>query len=408
LTGVNTAYNFEKDGTFTSGIRFHNTTWNPNEMLTHIESLNGSFQADYYYLPNGMRIAATRNGQSRLYQLDMTGLGDILAECDANGNPLYYYIHGFGLMARIEAATNTPRFYHADVRGSTIAMSRPNGTISHKYAYTPYGDIADIQEEDFNPFRYVGTLGVMYEDSAFYFMRARYYDAGEHRFLSEDPIWAENLYSYTENNPVMGVDPSGRVNWGRVTKGAITASAATVSLILFAASAPISMPFILVVSLMGAGSIITGMAEMGIGFAENETNKAEMERLSSLVPTPLTTPCMAIGYMANGEGGAIRGNKICGKIETVASLVMGAQGLKNPESMLQVGNDLVSVLNDTHSLFSSSENTNKSQNYSPHFPEYNLNFSIYSPINYSPMNYSPMNYSPMNYSPINMCYGSFK
>lgn len=42
------------------------------------------------------------------------------------------------------------------------------------------------------------------------YLRARYYDSGIRRFISEDPIRdGLNWYSYAGNNPVMFVDPSG-------------------------------------------------------------------------------------------------------------------------------------------------------------------------------------------------------
>jgi RHS repeat-associated protein len=42
-----------------------------------------------------------------------------------------------------------------------------------------------------------------------YFAQARMYDASSRRFLQEDPIWANNLYIYCENNPLVRADPTG-------------------------------------------------------------------------------------------------------------------------------------------------------------------------------------------------------
>ena len=81
----------------------------------------------------------------------------------------------------------------------------------HQYAYTAYGTVDAVQEEAFNPFRYVGQYGVMYEGNGLYYMRARYYQPELRRFLGEDPIWNKNLFAYVENNPLVGIDPSGLV-----------------------------------------------------------------------------------------------------------------------------------------------------------------------------------------------------
>ena len=58
-----------------------------------------------------------------------------------------------------------------------------------------------------NPFTFTGRE---YDPkSGIYFYRARYYDPGAGRFLSEDPIFALNPYPYAGNDPVNYVDPSG-------------------------------------------------------------------------------------------------------------------------------------------------------------------------------------------------------
>jgi hypothetical protein len=52
----------------------------------------------------------------------------------------------------------------------------------------------------------------MDEDDGFYFMRARYYEAGVGRFLSQDPIPSNNSingYVYGNSNPITAIDPSG-------------------------------------------------------------------------------------------------------------------------------------------------------------------------------------------------------
>ncbi len=55
----------------------------------------------------------------------------------------------------------------------------------------------------------------MTEPNGFYYMRARYYDPKVGRFISEDPIGFDggdvNLMAYVNNNPVMGMDPDGKL-----------------------------------------------------------------------------------------------------------------------------------------------------------------------------------------------------
>lgn len=152
-----------------------------------------------------------RSKGNKRYILDVNGLGNVLAETDAAGNPTSYYLYGVGLEARIKT-DGTTEYYVSDYRGSTVAMvdATNDAIVTHKYQYDEFGNITQIQETDTNPFRYIGRHGVMYENDHLMYMRARYYDPTIGRFLSEDPVWSTNLYSYVENNPINFLDIDGR------------------------------------------------------------------------------------------------------------------------------------------------------------------------------------------------------
>ena len=98
---------------------------------------------------------------------------NILIETDASGTPNNYYVYANGmLISRIKPNGDT-RYYHYDSRGSTIAMTNQAQQITHMYSYDPYGKVVTMQEEDTNPFRFVGGWGVMDEGNGLSFMRAR-------------------------------------------------------------------------------------------------------------------------------------------------------------------------------------------------------------------------------------------
>ena len=120
-----------------------------------------------------------------------------------------FYVYGIGLIG--QEKNGAYRSFHYDFRGSTVIMTDEVGKITHQYAYTAYGTVDAVQEEAFNPFRYVGQYGVMYEGNGLYYMRARYYQPELRRFLGEDPIWNKNLFAYVEGNPLVGIDPSGLI-----------------------------------------------------------------------------------------------------------------------------------------------------------------------------------------------------
>jgi len=137
-------------------------------------------------------------------------MGYPIGESEVNSNEAkYFYLFGTELLARINADTEEVHFYLDDYRGNIVAMTDEDGNITHKYEYDAYGNILNIEEADYNPFRFMGSYGVMHETHNLYYVRARYLDSENFVFLQEDPVWAENLYTYARGNPVNFTDPSG-------------------------------------------------------------------------------------------------------------------------------------------------------------------------------------------------------
>ena len=137
------------------------------------------------------------------FESDPLGVGNVLRDWESRRE----YIYGNGLEARVY--NGWYGYYVTDMRGSVVAIVDDNNNITHKYQYDDFGNVLQSQEEDYNPFQYIGKYGVMTLNDHLYYMRARHYDPTIGRFLSEDPIWSTNLYPYTENNPIMGIDPEG-------------------------------------------------------------------------------------------------------------------------------------------------------------------------------------------------------
>ncbi len=93
---------------------------------------------------------------------------------------------------------------HGDVVGLTA-----NGEVKADYTYSAYGElIADGSNGINNPIRYAGEYTD--EESGLIYLRARYYDPGLGRFISEDPIRdGANWYAFAKNNPIRYIDPTG-------------------------------------------------------------------------------------------------------------------------------------------------------------------------------------------------------
>jgi YD repeat-containing protein len=63
-------------------------------------------------------------------------------------------VYGHGLVAKI-TPSGQRYAYHADSRGSTVAISDPARNIVQAYAYDEYGGTANSLSSFANPFKYV-------------------------------------------------------------------------------------------------------------------------------------------------------------------------------------------------------------------------------------------------------------
>jgi RHS repeat-associated protein len=182
------------------------------DLNDNLLSATGTYPATFTYDGSGNRRSKTANGTQTKYILNILGMSQVLLETDQSNTPTNYYIYGAtGLVSRIKP-NGTTHYYHYDFRGSTVALTDVSQTITHTYAYDAFGNVLAANEpaNDVNVYRYNGQYGVQYDAPNRTFMRARYYDPQTGRFISEDPIWATNLYPFAGNNPVNNIDPNGK------------------------------------------------------------------------------------------------------------------------------------------------------------------------------------------------------
>ena len=105
-------------------------------------------------------------------------------------------------------------YYLFDALGSVAALTDTAGSVSTTYKYEPFGKLVSSTGSVSNPWRFLGGLGVYWDDQAsLYKMGARYYDPLLGRFTQPDPVpgGSLNAYEYAGQNPVSNVDPSGQV-----------------------------------------------------------------------------------------------------------------------------------------------------------------------------------------------------
>jgi RHS repeat-associated protein len=91
-------------------------------------------------------------------------------------------------------------------------------SVVQEYAYDPFGRTAEDSGSIDDPHRYLGRSGIRDEGGDLLYIRARYFDCNQQRFVSKDSYRGQdtlskalNRYTYALNNPIVLVDLSGYV-----------------------------------------------------------------------------------------------------------------------------------------------------------------------------------------------------
>lgn len=187
-------------------------TYDAQNQLTRIDFADGTF-ASYRYDGLGRRFEKNVNGDLTRYLYDGP---NILLEVNAAGSLEARYTHGTGsdrplVMQRGGASYS----YLADHQGSIRFVLDAAGNVVNRYEYDSFGRRLVATEGVESPY---GFTGREYDaESGLYFYRARYYDPATGRFISQDPArfdsGSSHFYSYLENDPANGRDPSGNFSF---------------------------------------------------------------------------------------------------------------------------------------------------------------------------------------------------
>ena len=128
-------------------------------------------------------------------------------------------------VARRDASNSSVHFFFLDHLGSTSVTTNSTGaTLEEDLDYYPYGGIASGSSSD----HYLFTGKERDTESGLDSFGARYYTSGMGRFTSPDPLLSSgqlsnpqawNRYTYTLNNPLRIVDPTGLWDWDESAGG---------------------------------------------------------------------------------------------------------------------------------------------------------------------------------------------
>ena len=260
-------------------------TWNGSALTWQGRRLMSYGSNTYTYNSDGIRTSKTVNGVEHIYHLSGTQILSeewtengvqhlIVYSHDASGSPI-----SMTYRKSTDAATAAEVYFLAsNPQGDITYIYDIDGNRVVTYNYDAWGNILSITGTKastigrYNPFRY---RGYYYDnETGLYYLNSRYYDPSSVRFLNADvyingngDIIGFNLFAYCGNNPVMGYDPEGTINWGKFAKGVgriiAGTTAAVAGALVMVAGAPVVMIVVAAITITaGVLTTVNGAADI--------------------------------------------------------------------------------------------------------------------------------------------------
>jgi RHS repeat-associated protein len=213
LTSLPTgSYTYDTNGNTKTKPDGTQYTWNFDNQLTQVVLPGTAGTVNFKYDAFGRRIQKSfiQSGITTTTNYLYDG-PNLLEEVDQNGSVIARYTQGGLDEPLTQLRSGVTSYYEADGLGSITSLTDSSGTIAATYSYDSFGKMLSSTGSIINPYHY--TARELDSESGLYYYRARYFDQGNGRFLSEDPLRfkiSANFYPYVGNRPTVHVDPTGR------------------------------------------------------------------------------------------------------------------------------------------------------------------------------------------------------
>lgn len=208
-----TTYTNDPNGnrlTETSAAGTNSYQWDGRNRLSSIVDGSGNRTAFKYDFVRNLTQVDKTSGGITAQRFVFDGLTNVASLTDASGLPVSV-LTGTAIDSHIASADSAGNvtFGIGDPLGTTTATTDPQGSVSTRLDYEPYGQATGSGPVSY-PFTYTGRVPVA---GNILYYRNRFYDAGTGRFLSEDPsdiaAGDSNLYRYARDAPQANTDALG-------------------------------------------------------------------------------------------------------------------------------------------------------------------------------------------------------
>lgn len=255
-----TVYNigdFDSIGNLSSFKDF-SITYDNRSITKFVDGINSYI---YEYNASNIRTSKNVNGYITEYILEGSNIIREIRyedpEVSGDDYAINYYYDSKGNIIALsidnniydEVTYNLFYSYIKNLQNDIIGIIDVNGNLVVEYMYDAYGsiriitDTSGISLSTKNPFKFKSYY---YDnETGFYYLNSRFYDPIVGRFINADDasvalsVGDLNLYSYCNNNPVMGYDPMGTWNLGVFRKiGAAVLGAAIGATVGFLVGGP--------------------------------------------------------------------------------------------------------------------------------------------------------------------------
>src|SRR5712692_10571102 len=209
-----TTYTYDNNGNTQTKVVGTSTTsyaWDYENRMTSVTLPGSGGTVTFAYDPFGRRIKKVTSTTTSIFAYD----GDnLIEETNSSGAAVARYEPTQNIdepLAMLRSGGTS--YFHADGLGSVTSLSNAAGSLAQTYAYDSFGKQTASSGSLVNPFQY--TARESDSETGLYYYRARYYDLGTGRFLSEDGIHFTggdtNFYRFVYNAPANYADPTGLI-----------------------------------------------------------------------------------------------------------------------------------------------------------------------------------------------------